>query len=71
MNKSQKPSSEKTLDRRAFFRTATVSAVGGAAIVAIGDNDGEAAPNSAEANDDRSRYRETNHVRMAYKLARF
>ena len=71
MNKSQKPSPEKTLDRRAFFRTASVSAVGGAAAVAIGHEDGEAAPNSTEANGERSRYRKTEHVRNAYKLARF
>ena len=71
MNKSQKPSPEKTLDRRAFFRTATVSAFGGAAAVAIGHEDGQAAPQNSEGNSERSRYRKTEHVRQAYKLARF
>ena len=42
MTKSQKPSPDKSIDRRRFFKTASVSAIGGAASLAIGSNESEA-----------------------------
>ena len=71
MTKSQKPSPEKSIDRRRFFKTASVSAIGGAAALAISSNESEAVAADPKATGDRSRYRETEHVRTAYRLARF
>ncbi|PPR18005.1 MAG: hypothetical protein CFH37_00772, partial [Alphaproteobacteria bacterium MarineAlpha9_Bin7] len=39
MTKSQKPSPDKSIDRRRFFKTASVGAIGGAASLAIGSNE--------------------------------
>ena len=71
MTKSQKPSPDKSIDRRRFFKTASVGAIGGAASLAIGSNESEAVAADPKATGDRSRYRETEHVRTAYRLARF
>ena len=71
MTKSQKPSPDKLIDRRRFFKTASVSAIGGAAALAISSNESEAVAADPKATGDRSRYRETEHVRQAYQLARF
>ena len=71
MTKSQKLSPDKSIDRRGFFKTASVSTIGGAAALAVGNEESEAAPTNQESNGDRSRYRETEHVRRAYQLARF
>ena len=71
MDKSQKVSPDKSVNRRRFFRTAGVSAVSGVAALAIGNEQSEAASADPELNGDRSRYRETEHVRRVYQLARF
>ena len=71
MTKSQKPSPDKLIDRRRFFKTASVGAIGGAAALAISSNESEAVAANPKATGDRSRYRETEHVRTAYRLARF
>ena len=59
------------MDRRRFFKTASVSAIGGAAALTISSNESEAAAADPKATGDRNRYRETEHVRTAYRLARF
>ena len=53
------------MDRRRFFKTASVSAIGGAAALAISSNESEAAAADVKATGDRSRYRATEHVRQA------
>jgi hypothetical protein len=64
-----KQSEEKTAaGRRDFLKLATVGTVlGGAAIAAGGTAKAAAAPDKAEG----SGYRETDHVKTYYKLARF
>ncbi len=71
MDKMRKVSPDKSVNRRRFFRTAGVSAISGVAALAVGDKQSEAASSDPESNGDQSRYRETEHVRRVYQLARF
>ena len=71
MTKSQKPTPDKSIDRRRFFKAASVGAIGGAAALVVNTNKTEATAADTEATGDRNRYRETEHVRQAYQLARF
>ena len=62
----------KALDRRAFFKTAGIVAVGGVAVAtAAGSSLAESENTKPSDKPTSSRYRETDHVRKAYKLARF
>lgn len=59
---------EKTVaGRRDFLKLATVGTVLGGAAIATGAAANAAAPSSADS----SGYRETDHVKTYYKLARF
>ena len=71
MTKSQKATPDKSIDRRGFFKAASVSAIGGAAALVVNTNKTEAVAVDTKATGDRNRYRETEHVRQAYQLARF
>ena len=71
MIKSQKPTPDKSIDRRRFFKAASVGAIGGAAALVVNTNETEAVAVDTKATGDRNRYRETEHVRQAYQLARF
>ena len=69
--KSRKsPSESSGLDRRSFFKGATLGISAGIAATALGT--GEAAAASAtETNENKSHYRLTDHVQRVYALARF
>lgn len=56
--------------RRDFLRVASVGAVAGAAMAVAGGSEAEAA-DVADVSGDRTGYRETQHVKTFYKLARY
>ncbi len=60
----------KELGRRDFFRTATLGA-GAAGVAAVGLVDGAAAAEPVKQQASGSGYRETDHVKKFYELARF
>ena len=59
---------EKRIGRRDLFKTAGLGALAGAAVVATGQKEAEAATDSATQKGD---YRETDHVKTYYTLAKF
>lgn len=60
----------KGLDRRAFLRTASVGAMAGVGVAAVGLAD-DAEAKAPETSTESGRYRETAHVRRVYDLSRF
>ncbi len=56
-----------TVGRRSFLKLAGISAATGGAALAMGRTEAEA----SEAGDGSQGYRETDHVKTYYKLARF
>ena len=71
MTKQKSDPKAKGLDRRDFLRTASVGAVAGVGVAAVGlADEAEAAVPDAKASS-KGRYRETAHVRRVYDLSRF
>ena len=71
-SKSGKTAGQKAeVDRRAFFKTATLGLGAGVAATAIETVAGDPAEAAAPEDTGKSRYRLTDHVRRAYALARF
>jgi len=68
MSKDQKATDEKTADRRSFLKLAGAGAITGGAAIAGGTAAAAAEP--AQAPSSKALYRETEHVRRYYELAR-
>ena len=71
MSKVQKSFPVKFLNRRNFFKAAGISAVSGTVALVVDEKSTEAGTIEPHDTPTPSRYRETAHVRQAYKLARF
>ena len=70
MTKQKSDPKAKGLDRRDFLRTASVGAVAGVGVAAVGLAD-QAEAAAPETKASHGRYRETTHVRRVYDLSRF
>ena len=60
-----------SVDRRKFFRSAGLGAIGASASLVITPIPGNSQSNSDDRKKRAGRYRLTRHVRQAYRLARF
>ena len=61
----------KTIDRRKFFRSAGLGAVGASASVLLAPGTASSEPEIKDREKMTGKYRLTDHVKQAYRLARF